>query len=54
MKRRLRLIHANANEAKERVAQLPIVSGLANGLVDFRIYAIDETWSGLKFSRRKR
>jgi CheY-like chemotaxis protein len=29
-------------------------TGLANGLVDFKICAIDETWSGLKFSRRKR
>jgi len=29
-------------------------TGLANGLVDFKISAIDETWSGLKFSRRKR
>jgi hypothetical protein len=28
--------------------------GLANGLVDFKICAIDETWSGLKFSLRKR
>ncbi len=29
-------------------------TGLANGLVDFKICAIDETWSGLKFSQRKR
>ncbi len=28
-------------------------TGLANGLVDYKICAIDETWSGLKFSRRK-
>jgi hypothetical protein len=27
--------------------------GLAHGLVDFKICAIDQTWSGLKFSRRK-
>ena len=27
--------------------------GLANGLVDFKICAIDETWSGLRFSRRR-
>lgn len=27
--------------------------GLANGLVDYKICAIDETWSGLKFARRK-
>ena len=29
-------------------------AGLAAGLVDFKICAIDETWSGLKFTRRKR
>jgi hypothetical protein len=28
-------------------------SGLANGLVDYKIAAIDERWSGLKFTRRK-
>jgi len=27
--------------------------GLAAGLVDYKISAIDETWSGLKFTRRK-
>jgi CheY-like chemotaxis protein len=27
--------------------------GLANGLVDYKICAIDATWSGLKFARRK-
>ena len=27
--------------------------GLASGLVDFKICSIDETWSGLRFSRRK-
>ena len=27
--------------------------GLASGLVDYKICAIDETWSGLKFSRRR-
>jgi hypothetical protein len=27
--------------------------GLAAGLVDYKICAIDSTWSGLKFSRRK-
>ena len=26
--------------------------GLKNGLVDVKICAIDETWSGLKFVRR--
>jgi hypothetical protein len=29
-------------------------TGLAAGLVDYKICAIDETWSGLKFARRKR
>ncbi|MFQ6044882.1 MAG: DUF3052 domain-containing protein [Gemmatimonadales bacterium] len=28
--------------------------GLAHGLVDYRICAIDDTWSGLKFARRRR
>ncbi len=28
-------------------------TGLANGLVDYKVCAIDETWSGLKFARRK-
>lgn len=27
--------------------------GLGNGLVDFKICAIDDTWSGLRFARRK-
>jgi len=27
--------------------------GLANGLVDYKICAVDATWSGLKFSVRK-
>ena len=27
--------------------------GLANGLVDYKVCAIDATWSGLKFARRK-
>jgi len=26
--------------------------GLANGLVDVKVAAVDETWSGLKFVRR--
>jgi len=29
-------------------------TGLANGLVDYKICAIDATWSGLKFAVRKR
>jgi hypothetical protein len=28
--------------------------GLASGLVDYKICAIDATWSGLKFAKRKR
>lgn len=29
-------------------------TGLAHGLVDYKIAAIDDTWSGLKFARRDR
>jgi hypothetical protein len=28
-------------------------AGLTNGLVDYKVCAINETWSGLKFARRK-
>ena len=28
-------------------------AGLANGLVDYKIASIDQTWSGLRFTRRK-
>jgi hypothetical protein len=28
-------------------------AGLAHGLVDYKVCAINETWSGLKFSRRR-
>lgn len=28
--------------------------GLAEGLVDYKVCAIDATWSGLKFARRRR
>lgn len=28
-------------------------AGLAQGLVDYKVCAIDDTWSGLKFARRK-
>ena len=28
-------------------------AGLAHGLVDFKVCAIDDTWSGLRFARRK-
>ncbi len=29
-------------------------AGLAHGLVDYKVCAIDETWSGLKFARKKK
>lgn len=29
-------------------------AGLASGLVDYKVCAVNETWSGLKFARRKR
>jgi hypothetical protein len=29
-------------------------AGLAHGLVDYKVCAINETWSGLKFARRKK
>ena len=29
-------------------------TGLANGLVDYKVCAISEVWSGLKFARRKK
>ena len=34
----------------------PVVrkAGLDRGIVDFKVAAIDATWSGLKFQRRKR
>jgi hypothetical protein len=28
-------------------------AGLANGLVDYKVCAINETWSGLKFAKRR-
>ncbi len=28
-------------------------AGLSQGLVDYKVCAIDQTWSGLKFARRK-
>jgi hypothetical protein len=28
--------------------------GMGRGLVDFKVAAIDGTWSGLRFSRKKR
>lgn len=29
-------------------------TGLASGLVDYKVCAVDETWSGLRFTQRKR
>jgi hypothetical protein len=29
-------------------------TGLTHGLVDYKVCAIDETWSGLKFARRRK
>lgn len=29
-------------------------AGLAHGLVDYKVCAINQTWSGLKFARRKK
>ena len=29
-------------------------AGLAHGLVDYKVCAINETWSGLKFARRRK
>ncbi|MBO0860715.1 MAG: DUF3052 domain-containing protein [Chloracidobacterium sp.] len=39
-----------ASDMTENVAR---ETGLASGLVDYKICAIDATWSGLKFARRK-
>jgi len=30
------------------------LEGLDSGLVDYKIAAIDETWSGLRFARRRK
>ena len=38
------------SDLSERVVRK---TGLANGLVDYKIAAIDQTWSGLRFTRRK-
>jgi hypothetical protein len=46
---RVLLIHWKVEEAPERVARLR-----AAGVVDYKICAIDETWSGLRFARRRR
>jgi hypothetical protein len=41
---------ALASDLNERLVR---ETGLAAGLVDYKIAAVDETWSGLKFARRK-
>ncbi len=38
------------SDLSERVVR---ETGLASGLVDYKIAAIDQTWSGLRFTRRK-
>lgn len=38
------------SDLSERVVR---ETGLANGLVDYKIASIDQTWSGLRFTRRK-
>jgi hypothetical protein len=40
-------VQTDVTEALVRAA------GLAHGLVDYKICAINETWSGLKFARRR-
>lgn len=39
----------HAGVTQERVRK----PGLARGFVDFKVAAIDETWSGLRFKRRR-
>ena len=39
-----------ASDLSERVVR---ETGLAHGLVDYKIASIDPTWSGLRFTRRK-
>ena len=38
------------SDLSERVVR---ETGLAQGLVDYKIASIDRTWSGLRFTRRK-
>ena len=38
------------SDLSERVVR---ETGIANGLVDYKIAAIDQTWSGLRFTRRR-
>jgi len=40
-----------ATDLKEGIVQ---EAGLAAGLVDYKVCAVDATWSGLAFARRKR
>jgi hypothetical protein len=46
--KRASAVAADIGETEVRAA------GLANGLVDYKVCAINETWSGLKFARAKR
>jgi CheY-like chemotaxis protein len=39
--------------ATDLTQQMVRETGLAHGLVDFKVCAVDDTWTGLKFSRRK-
>lgn len=47
MKSSLHLIHRNAPEVEGRIERLEKA-----GLVDYKICAVDATWSGLRFARR--
>jgi hypothetical protein len=41
------------NPALRRACRSPVAAtGLAAGLVDFKICALDPTWAGLRFTRR--
>jgi hypothetical protein len=39
--------------ATDLTQQMVRETGLAHGLVDFKVCAVDATWTGLKFARRK-
>ena len=43
---------AFANRAKQLTQNVVRKVGLDSGLVDFKVCSIDDTWSGLKFTRR--
>ena len=67
MPRRVVVVHFNPPNLDKRLAKPKKTSGLQSdlserevrtyaldrGLVDVKIAAIDETWSGLRFSRKK-